>query len=91
VQHALYLDGRNGGAFNRTQQDATKSVTDGGTETAFKGLRPEAAVLIVEGLGVGGKTLGLLKAFPKHSFSPRPCCSVATRPPVESGVTVARG
>ncbi len=77
VQHALDLDGRDGGAFDRRQHDAAQRVADGGAKATFERLRPEHAVLVGQVRAIGGETFRFLKTFPKHACcSSRPCCSV---------------
>ena len=68
VQHALDADGGNSGALDRGEQGAAQGVADRGTEAALKRLRGELAVLVGEGFGVDGETLGLLETSPKHVY-----------------------
>ncbi len=66
VQHAFDANGGDGSAFDRRKQGATKRIADGRTEAALKRLRRELTVLVREGFGFNGKTLGFLEASPKH-------------------------
>src|SRR5581483_634286 len=76
VQHAFDFDRGDGRALDRGEQHAPQRIADGGAEAAFEGLRPEAAVLVAERLGVYREALGFLKTFPKnHDCLLRPCCS----------------
>src|SRR5581483_9698831 len=76
VQHAFDFDRGDGRALDRGEQHAPQRIADGGAEAAFEGLRPEAAVLVAERLGVYREALGFLKNFPKnHDSLLRPCCS----------------
>src|SRR5262249_26605430 len=52
VQHALDLDGRDGGAFNGAQQHPAQSIADGGAEPPLEGLRPEFSVLVGQRVGI---------------------------------------
>src|SRR5581483_10474283 len=76
VQHAFDFDRGDGRALDRGEQHAPQRIADGGAEAAFEGLRPDAAVLVAERLGVYREALGFLKTFPKnHDCLLRPCCS----------------
>src|SRR5581483_1804773 len=76
VQHAFNFDRGDRCALDRGEQHAPQRIADGGAEAAFEGLRPEAAVLVAERLGVYREALGFLKTFPKnHGCLLRPCCS----------------
>src|SRR6476646_8032304 len=70
VEHAVDLHRRNGGAFNRREQDAPQRVANGGAETALERLRVEAAEPVGECFALEFETLGPLKTFPKHCVCP---------------------
>jgi hypothetical protein len=78
VQHAFDFDGGDGSSFNRTQQHAAQSVAHSSAEAAFKGLRPEDAVLIGKRGSINCKTFRFLKTLPKHCVLLRPFGSVLT-------------
>ena len=53
MRHTLDAHRGNGGAFDRTQQDAAETRADGAAEPAFERLRRKHAVAVCERLGIG--------------------------------------
>src|SRR6266702_1829281 len=66
VQHALDTDGGDCRALDRGEQGTAKGIADRGTEAALKWLSGKFSIFFCECFGVDGKTLGFLKASPKH-------------------------
>ena len=72
VVGAFDAHGGDGGSFDRAEEYAAESVTDGGAESPLEGLGGEHAIPFREGLGIGHQPLWFLEAF-EHSFLPLTC------------------
>jgi hypothetical protein len=66
VQNALDANRGNGRSFDRRKQNATKRVSNCGSESPLERLSVKLAVFIGERVGVGCKPLWFLKSLPEH-------------------------